>query len=109
MNKQQIHIKIENTTYLLLKSKGVNISNLANQLFKQYMEFETINIPEEIQLLKKLEESKNKIKEAEKEIEQYAVMLSKVRQDKEERIKQSHRDAHIKIEMAKRIARTLDI
>lgn len=82
MPKQQIHIFLEPTTYLKLKEKGVNMSELGNQLFSQYFESEEQDYPEEIELTKKITDLAKKIKELQEQLMTYSVMLTKIRNDK---------------------------
>lgn len=81
MSKQQIHAWIDDTTYLYIKANVKNISGLINQLLNAYAENEQIEIPEEVEILKQIEESKKLISENKDKLSQLSVMLAKVRAD----------------------------
>jgi len=81
MTKQQIHIRVDNSVYLLLKSKGVNISSLANELFNSFLEADSLETPEETEIQKQIEEKTKLFKETQKELNILSVMLAKVREE----------------------------
>lgn len=86
--KTSVHIRIEHEVYLFLRSQNINISSLANELLKSYVENENIEIPEEVEVLKQLELSKHQITEHKEKISQLSIMLAKIREDKKEQEKQ---------------------
>lgn len=43
MSKQNIHIRVDNSVYLALKSKNVNVSSTVNDLLRSFVDQEDIN------------------------------------------------------------------
>jgi hypothetical protein len=97
MSKQQIHIRIENSVYILLKSKNVNVSSLVNELLKSYIDTEELDVPEESEIQKQLEKKTKIYKETQDEINILSVMLAKSREERKQREKEeaeAREDAH---------------
>ncbi len=105
MSKQQIHIRLDNNIYLLLKSKGVNVSSLANELFTTYLDSETLEIPEEVEIQRQIEEKTNLYKETQKEINLLSVMLAKVRADAIEQAKIDEEEREEKHDLMRQLFR----
>jgi len=87
MTKQQIHAWVDHTTYLHIKSNVKNLSGLINQLLNAYIENEQIEVPEEVEIIKKIDEHKQRMKESKEQLSQLSVMLAKVRADAEQQAK----------------------
>ena len=87
MSRQSIHVRIENSIYLALKAKQVNISGTVNNLLKNFVETEDIQTDESV-LLDKIAEIKNKKKELDELLESEIVKLEIVRDQKEKERKE---------------------
>lgn len=105
MSKQQIHIRVENSIYLLLKSKGVNISSLTNELLKSYLESEELETPEEAEIQKQIEQKTNLFKDIQKDLNLLSVMLAKVREENKIREKEEEEIMHEKHDLARQLFR----
>lgn len=85
MSGQYIHIKLKDSTYLMLKAKkDINLSKLGNELFTNYLENENQELPQEAILIEELESLKEQEKKVLLRISILAVQLTKVRKDSEE-------------------------
>lgn len=92
MSKQQVHIKLDNDIYLMLKSNDVNISSTANKLFKSFMEFEKLPNQEEEEVIAKLEKLKNNKKQIDEELSNLTAFLVHIRDEKVKKEKEHIRD-----------------
>ena len=103
MSKQQIHAWVDQDVYLYLKSKEVNVSRTVNELLKNLIDFESDQLPEEIELINKLEVAKQNLISNKKDIEKYSAMLMKVREDNEEVSKKVAERSKAEKELGQRI------
>lgn len=94
---QMIHIRLEPSVYLALKSKEKNLSKLGNELFKNYIDLENQEMPEEIILLSDLENLRTQEKIILEKINNIAVKLTKVREDKIDHQKRLDIDGNAKL------------
>lgn len=85
---QMIHIRLEPAVYLALKSKNVNMSQIGNDLFKQYLDFDALPDEDESRIIDNLDRQKRIIKDAEREIVKLSVMLTKKKEDAAKQEKQ---------------------
>lgn len=77
-----IHLRIDDSTYLSLKSGDYNISQLGNQLFSNFIEQEKTDIPNESILLSELESLREQEKMIKEKISIIAVQISKSRMER---------------------------
>jgi hypothetical protein len=105
MSKQQIHIRIENSIYILLKSKNVNVSSLVNNLLKSYVDTEELEIPEETEIQKQIEEKTKLYKTTQDEINILSVMLAKAREERKIREKEEEELREEKHDLARQLFR----
>lgn len=92
MSKQQVHIKLDNQIYLMLKTNGVNISHTANKLFKSFLAFEKLPNQEEEQIISELENLKKEKDKIQEQITNLSAFLVHVREEKITKEKETNRD-----------------
>lgn len=79
MSKQNIHILLDSSTYLALKSKDVNISGTVNSLLKNFIDFEDINA-DESKILDDISEFKKEINRLNEKLNTAIVKLQIIRE-----------------------------
>jgi len=89
MNKQSVHIKLDLPTYLILKNKKINISGVANELFKRYVNFEQSDNENAFMILEELQQKKELLEKTNEEISILSIKLTHV-QENEEKDKEKH-------------------
>ena len=85
---QQIHPRIDNSVYLALKSKDINISSTVNSLLKNFVEQENVET-DKSKILDNISNLKAQIKEINSKLETEVVKLQVV-QEREQREQKEH-------------------
>ena len=79
MSKQSVHIRLDNSVYLALKSKEINITSTVNDLLRNFLETEDIKTDESV-LLDELNKLQSKKKELDDLIKTVVVKLQIVKE-----------------------------
>jgi len=92
MSKQLIHIYIEPAIYLALKSKKINLSEVGNNLFKNYVEVENISTEQEESIVEELTNITKQKKLFDDRFALLSVQLTHIREQKEKEAKQKDKE-----------------
>lgn len=103
MGKQLIHAYVDDSTYLFIKANVKNVSALVNNLLNAYAENEQLEIPQEAEILRELDEQKKILAESKERMSQLSVMLAKVRSDAEEQAKEDEQIRNDQHELARQM------
>lgn len=82
MTKQRVTLTLDSDTYVLLKSAGVNISELATKLFNSYLATGDSH-QDEAKILEQLQEAKERLEQSRDEVQLLSVTLVHLRETKE--------------------------
>lgn len=83
MSKQHIHILVDSSIYLSLKSKNINISGLVNELLRNFVNQEEIMTDEAV-ILDNISDIKSKVNELNDRLKTEIVKLQVVKSKQEE-------------------------
>jgi negative regulator of replication initiation len=90
---QFIHAYVDDETYLMIKSKKINISETVRNLLRNYLEVENIVPEEEAELMKEIESLRDERSRIVKDLSEKSVKLSIIQQHKESERKKHYEDA----------------
>lgn len=93
MSGQLIHIRLEPHVYVALKGAGINLSKIGNELFKSYIEAESVDMGEEAALLKEIDDYREKIRVLTNHLSMATVKLTKIREIKQQDEVKKHEEA----------------
>jgi len=100
--KQQIHIRIDNEIYLMLRAKEINISGTVNKLLREYIEISDDENSDILKLHDELTKAKQERENKTKEIGILAVKIAKLKEDQEKEEAENQEKRKSLIESIKR-------
>jgi len=95
MSKQNVHILLRQDTYLQLKSRGVNISGIADQLLTQYAQLEADKTPEEEDIQKRIKDLEEEKKHLEEQLNTFYATLVSIHEKRENTLKEYLEEAKL--------------